>query len=235
MSDPLHSILDNQTYTLWQQYLAFETQGLRPQAHRGLEDFIRALRQLAPERREAFLEHFCTLVVDQKQEVPLEEPLFSEMLAPYLITQYLAQSPAAPWWIAAFADQFNATPKYREELGVEYVSELVMLREAMTRNPANLAVQRRLLEVMAKLNDYSIHEVPSGVLYGPNGASIAECQEMLEDITEFRQLAQNTGLLQDYEQRIDNWEFYFKAYADYLTKHEQYDDFADYLEDHARA
>ena len=100
----------------------------------------------------------------------------------------------------------------------------------MARDPSNLIVQRRIVEIMARQFNYSIHEVPAGVLYGLNGANIAECQELLEALSEFRQLAQNTGLLRDYEQRLHEWEFYFKAYADYLTKYRQYNGFADYLQ-----
>jgi hypothetical protein len=233
MSDPVRTMLDDQSYTLWHQYLASETQGLLPQALQGLDDFIRALRQVAPERRETFLAYACTLVVDKHQTFPLRQPLFVEVLAPYLIAQYHAQSPAAPRWIAGLADWFNATPAYCEQLGLEYISEHVMLREALIGDPSNMAVQRRLIEIMAGQNDYSIHEVPAGVLYDSNGASIAECQELLEALAEFRQLAQNTGLLPEYERRLGTWEFYFTAYADYLTNTQQYNDFADYLEHHA--
>ena len=83
--------------------------------------------------------------------------------------------------------------------------------------------------------NYSIHEIPAGVLYGINGASIAECQALLEEVEEFRQLAHNTQLLQQYESHIQEWEYYFTAYADYLAHRMEYDRFADYLRQHARS
>lgn len=235
MSDLFSLTLNDEPYQLWQQYLALEAQGLRLQALHVLADFIKVFQLLTPEQRIPFIEQFCTQVVDKEQAFPLRYPLFSELLAPYLIERYHQQSPVAPRWIAAFTEWFNANPHFREQLGLGSLSAPRMLREARKREPDNLLVQRKLVEVIAQQLQYSTHEIPAGVLYGSNGATVAECAILLREVGEFRQLAQNTNLLQQYQAHIAEWEYYFMSYADYLPNNKHYQGFADYLRQHAHS
>ena len=43
---------------------------------------------------------------------------------------------------------------------------------------------------------------------------------------------QNCGLMEKYETAIYYWDFHFRGYADYLTHRKQYQNYADYINQH---
>ena len=43
---------------------------------------------------------------------------------------------------------------------------------------------------------------------------------------------QNCGLMEKYETAIYYWDFHFRGYADYLTNRKQYQNYADYINQH---
>ncbi|NML64751.1 hypothetical protein HHL22_05980 [Hymenobacter sp. RP-2-7] len=79
---------------------------------------------------------------------------------------------------------------------------------------------------------YTLHELPIGVLYGQNGASIQECSELLEYLVEYRQLCNKLQL--DNSDLINKCKFYYSSYKYYLTNRPLYTDFNDYLAKHSR-
>jgi hypothetical protein len=67
-----------------------------------------------------------------------------------------------------------------EEIG--FITELGLLRLCLEIVPNDKWAKGRYLDSMAGWLRYSIHEWPSGVLYGHDGATIAECGEILRTI-----------------------------------------------------
>lgn len=74
----------------------------------------------------------------------------------------------------------------------------------------------------------SIHEIPSCVLNGMDGASASDIPEMLEDTNEFERISKklNRPLC---ETLIADCRRYYKAYEDYLLHIGRYRSFEDYL------
>jgi len=75
-----------------------------------------------------------------------------------------------------------------------------------------------------------LHELPAGVLSGPDAATLSECDELLADVEEFKRLAAVEGLISRFEQKLVMWTYYFKGYKEYKVNRKQYASFADYLE-----
>jgi hypothetical protein len=74
----------------------------------------------------------------------------------------------------------------------------------------------------------TIHEIPSGVLYDANGASIAQTRENLAGLQEFEQLCQR--LRRDEREIIEACRFYYSLWIEYLSDPEtQRKNFAQYL------
>ncbi|RYZ89249.1 MAG: hypothetical protein EOP04_07335 [Proteobacteria bacterium] len=49
----------------------------------------------------------------------------------------------------------------------------------------NLKILEMLYYRAAEYIDFTVHEIPAGVLWDMNGASILQCQELLENLEEF--------------------------------------------------
>ena len=120
-------------------------------------------------------------------------------------------------------------------LGLSSLSPIDLLSEAFRRDPEDAWTQDLLIEKMAQQFGYAVHEVPSGVLYGTNGATVAECQEWESDLALFREVVQKRGVAEKYKMAIHYWGFHFHGYGDYLTHREQYRNYADYIERHQEA
>ena len=95
------------------------------------------------------------------------------------------------------------------------------------KNKYALIYKYRLLE---KYIENSIHELPSGVLYGMDGASIEELEKMKKDLDTFKCLSKK--LEKDNDGFVDFCFRIYNAYGDYLINRESYKSFVKYLEKH---
>lgn len=232
MQTNLSKTLDEHEAMLWQQYLKLEAQGLRQPALRVLDQFISVLLQTSIEHQYRFAEQVCVDIVEHNN-VPVRHPLFAKILWPFLVDEYHAGSSATPMWIAHF-DKLGTFAQKREALNLDWPTKEMLLREAVTHDPSNTKARRQLIDVMARYFRYTLHELPTGVLYGINGASVTECQKLLASLDEFRELVRTEHLLEDYQEAIEKWQFHYRSYADYLTHHQQYKNYADYTQQHWR-
>ena len=76
--------------------------------------------------------------------------------------------------------------------------------------------------------EFSIHEMPTGILNGMNGAGITDIPAMLKDIEEFEYLSKklDTPLC---ETLINDCRRFYPAYKDYLQSFRRYKNFVEYL------
>ncbi len=74
---------------------------------------------------------------------------------------------------------------------------------------------------------FSIHEVPVGVLYGMNGASLKQIKEMKSDLREFKKLC--LSLNKDEGENISYLSNIYDAWEKYLMNSDEHNGFQDYL------
>ncbi len=232
MTTELLQLLEHEEVVLWTQYLEHEKQGQRKRALAILDEFIAQLLTAPLLRKDQFAEQVCRLVVDQGMALPIRHSLSVKLLYPYLIQAYERGSTRAPWWIARLYNQLYNSREWRKWFEINNLSLWTLFEEALRREPTNEAARQELILAMARWFDYAIHAVPSGVLYGVNGASIDECQELLDELDQFRALTWASGTLELWEDRIREWEFHFRGYTDYLSNRDQYTNYAHYLQAH---
>jgi hypothetical protein len=70
---------------------------------------------------------------------------------------------------------------------------------------------------------FTIHEVPWGVLYDMNGASIEQAKDNLASLCDYEQLAKILKV--ERTQLIDECRFYYTCWIAYLSNQTQYDNF----------
>lgn len=75
---------------------------------------------------------------------------------------------------------------------------------------------------------YTLHELPSGVLYGVDGASVEECDELIFLVAEYESACEKLSV--EYKEMIAKCRFYYLAYKKYLLNTNLYTSFSNYLE-----
>jgi len=201
-----------------------------------LRKFVEALQGASEERRRQFAEAFCRRMADAGNELPLREPLFAGIIGPFIISAYQEDKEYARRWLAYFHPYFlNMPPSQRLIELVDSLSPIALLTEAFRCDPDNIQTQDLLIQKLAQQFAYAVHEVPSGVLYGADGATVAECREWESDLALFREVVQKRQVAEEYETVMRYWGFHFRGYADYLTHREQYRNYTDYIGRHQEA
>lgn len=76
--------------------------------------------------------------------------------------------------------------------------------------------------------DFSIHEVPWGVLFGNNRANIEETKELLLELAEFEEISKK--LARDSEELISEARFYYNSWIEYLERKPEFKNFVEFLE-----
>lgn len=116
-----------------------------------------------------------------------------------------------------------------DELGITSYDYLQILDKILTQEPHNLLAQEQKYELLYNHIALTIHEVPSGVLFGANSASIDETDVLLKELNEFEQYTKSINKIKP--PIIDEARFYYLAWIDYLQSTENLN-FLEHLQKH---
>lgn len=116
-----------------------------------------------------------------------------------------------------------------DELGITSYDYLQILDKILTQEPHNLLAQEQKYELLYNHIAPTIHEVPSGVLFGANSASIDETDVLLKELNEFEQYTKSINKIKP--PIIDEARFYYLAWIDYLQSTENLN-FLEHLQKH---
>lgn len=78
--------------------------------------------------------------------------------------------------------------------------------------------------------EYTLHEVPSGVLYGKDGASPKECAELMSETYRLGALARERGV--DLSEFLATCRWHYERYPHYLGRQRHFDTYANYMARH---
>jgi len=76
--------------------------------------------------------------------------------------------------------------------------------------------------------EYTLHEIPYGVLYNQNGATSEECSKLLNELKSYEILCEEFKI--NRIELIEKCRFYYNAYKEYLCVSKEYHGFSDYLD-----
>jgi len=223
------SLLDGEDAALWRRYLELEHRGSRERALTVLEEFVTALSTYPPERRAAFARTFCVLATDTDTELPVRYSLLLGVICPYLAVAHARRDVSALRWMVRLRECNVPLYECGPMFDPDRFGTADFLREILAQDPADTVSRRCLISELSRHFDYSIHEVPAGILYNANGATITECLELLEELEELRSLVEAEGLWEEYDARIRECALHFRGYADYLSNREEYASYAAYM------
>jgi len=218
---------------LWAVYEGAENRAPRAEKLRALVAFLDALETSTPTDWFPWARSIAEQVVDHGHTLVIRRPLFLRAVFPALLAGYEARLPGCARWLAGLADHLRSNPECCEKLRLEEATELGLLWAAIRDDPADRCSRLRLIEKVADRLRYSIHEVPSGVLYGIDGASPEQCQNLEEELEEFCRLVAQEAMQDRYSELIRACRLHFLGYRDYLLHREKYESYAAYLSQHA--
>jgi hypothetical protein len=81
----------------------------------------------------------------------------------------------------------------------------------------------RLLEVLR----YSIHELPAGVLGGPDAATPKQCAHLMEDLRRFEELGKLVA--REMTEFVEDCRWHFEHYPHYLSRSRHFQGYGDYI------
>lgn len=93
-----------------------------------------------------------------------------------------------------------------------------LLELALVHDPEDSRARRALIGAELRGMEYSLHEVPSGVLYS-HGATAEECSLMLAALPRFETLLKAEGVETHFREGLAYARFHYTAYRDYLLHH----------------
>jgi len=209
--------------TLLQNYIDIETKTfLKSDKNKKFEELFKGINDL----REGYsigqiLEAIQKL---EYQKIIIRQPFFREILYPILTQEIEKNNVDAMKALIKLDRQLEAYKGYSKDLRYSYS---LLLEKALTLVPED----RELLTTkeLSKRTYfyYTLHEIPTGVLFGADGASIEECDALLYEISEYEKIC---GKLQRNESDlIKECRYYYSNYKKYLAVYTNYQNFSDYL------
>ncbi len=213
----------------WTRYLEAEDRGQRSDALAQLADVVDALRRVSAEERNVWAMELAVGVADGQVDLPLRMPLWVDVIVPALLDGLARGDGAAHRACALLFQRLAKGPTRLAVLPSDLRHPMALLERALEIDPDDARSGLELVGLMARYLDYAVHEVPVGVLWDTSSATAAQCGELLDDLSRFRQLSQCYTPDADYSGLVERCQFHFEKYRDYLES-EAVEGYGFYLE-----
>jgi PAS domain-containing protein len=217
-----------ETERFWIDYIATERIRLRQESLGALDRFIDALLRLPPEVWHPWVRQLARRIVDEGEDIPVRMPLFRTVIFPALLADMQNSAPDAARLLAGFGQFLYKSPSCTDQLPQNRRSAFDLLQQAVQDDPKDSLAKKRLLSLMRSRFDYVLHELPAGVLYGDDGATIKECDQLLVELSDYERLAMELGGDNQDRELIADARFHIPAYRRYLLergRHTNYESF----------
>lgn len=221
-------MLEPRLQGLWDAYLAAERDRIRAVMMPALDCFVDALLESPPDSWKPWARKIAADIADRSSDTPVRFPLFRRAILPALAEGVLRQEPGCARWLASFESLLVNSPE--SSLPPELRTSVALLAEAVRIDPTDDIARRRLVDRHAGYLEYTLHELPVGVLCGTGGASPNECADLLALLNEFKAHVAVTRQEERFSELIRECEFHYNAYAAYLRTGPPYEGYQRYLE-----
>ena len=167
----------------YKEFRKLEEKGLKKQASKALRDFISSFEN-EQEKEEWVWEYLPKL--QKNRHTRIRHEIFHELVYPVLKAGYKNNEFSSTIWLGKLSQNIYRAQKIHEELN--WVSELSLYEKSCEINPGNDEARLLLLNSLVSWLEYSEHEWPRGILYGNNGATIEQCDEISNEVQRVIQL-----------------------------------------------
>jgi hypothetical protein len=200
----------------WMEYNDAESRGTRAQKLGSLDRFINALLVLPQPVWMKWAIDFCLQLEQKNLNLPIRSPLLERVLFPSLQHAMQSRAPGSFRLLAVLIFKLHNSKTCMNGIPEELRSPEMLLREELRWHPDDKKAGLHLVDLMARYASHTLHELPTGVLHGMEGASIPQCDELLRFIDDFRETAIRFGVHDTYKELIADGTFHYRAYKQYL-------------------
>ncbi|MBZ2164318.1 hypothetical protein [Alteromonas stellipolaris] len=110
----------------------------------------------------------------------IRHELFVNLVYPTLKNGFYSEDYNSTLWLGKLIQNIYQTGKLFEELGG--LCEIDFYRKCYEIDPTQSEASKLLLVSLLNWFSYCEHEWPSGILYGNNGATIEQCEEIRDEV-----------------------------------------------------
>ena len=184
-------------------YLNYETQGIKTKAKESIHNFILSFRNF-DEKELWTIEYLPKL--KQNNNGRIRNEVFENILFPVLLKGYKNRKVNLMIWLVKLNQNYYQNHRLWEK--INYKSALEIINECYEIDPNNNEVIDLYLELEIEGIGFSRHEWPEGILFGNNFATKDECKILLESLVFINKLDRNkkySEYIHDYENKIKEY------------------------------
>lgn len=175
--------------------------GKRAEAAAALKPFIESFSSLEEKAvwAKAYLEH-------EPIGHKIRHEIYEHVIFPVLLDGYQRSEPWSVLWLARTIQNLYQCHPLWMQIGGK--TDYALLKELVVLCPDNDEARRSLLSRQIAFFRYCVHEWPTGILQGQNGATIEECQEILEEVGYAREIDKDClyeEFLNDFEAKLHEY------------------------------
>ena len=215
---------------LWAAYLQAEKDRIRDVYMPALDRVVDALLRRPAEECAGWVRDVARRIADEGVEIPVRLPLFRRVLAPMLVEDVLAGTPGSARWLSHFAHLFARARETVARLPEAMQCAEGLIEEALRVDPDDARAREKHIGAIEDHLEYTLHELPTGVLYGRDGATVEQCDDLLEQLGAFRREVERVGRMAEFKDLMAEADLHYRAYRDYLQAGCPGNSYATYLE-----
>lgn len=221
--------MDDRLHAHWESYVDAERIGVRDSIRAKLDDFVAALQAEGSDFVDQWALDVAERVADFEEPIPIRFPLVRRIIAPVLVRGVRESKHGCARWLAHFARELPHAVREMADLPERLRTGPGLLQEALRVDHSDAKARRRLVEETAQYLAYTLHELPAGVLYGHDGATVEQCDELIGCLDDFCTHVDLLGERSHYAGLIAKGEYHFRAYRDYLSSRLPGQSYAEFL------
>lgn len=186
---------------LFEQYEVAKTRGDQRLAANLIADFIGTFA--TDEEREEWTRWYLN---NGAIGHAVRRELFEQVVFPVLLAGYQRSDPWCVEMLERYAENLYKAEHLWSQIGYQTKMQLAERRLELT--PNDIETKERLLKNFINWFQYSEHEWPAGILYGADGATEPQCQEILQGIHKARALDEgrvHSRYLDQYEAKVQQY------------------------------
>ena len=183
---------------LYNKFLAAAAIGCKRDAAQAVAAFVASFAGDA--ERESWTREF---LATHTYSARVRHEIYAEVIFPVLIDGASHGDAWSLYWLAGTAQNHYSDRRLSERIG--FRTELGLLKEAYAIQPEQDEVRRALLTAVLAFLDHATHEWPAVILWGMDGATPTQCNEILEEINLTRTLdvdGANGTLIEDIDSKV---------------------------------
>jgi hypothetical protein len=212
--------------TFIEEYIEIEN---NPRNHRKRSQLVVQLLSRYPDVAQTSFDDLL-IIIDQlkRSQATIRMPLFAQLMYPVLEREIRSQNLQAIHVMLQYTpllNRYNIMQKIYDGY-----SERALIKRYLQHEPDDREVLMKNEALLHNALYYALHELPHGVLYGRDSATLDGCKELLDLLEEYKSTCQKLQI--DRNADIHSYATHLQGYQDYLLHRHLYKNYVDYIHQH---